>query len=40
MDPNRLVKLMGHNSKQMVYEVYGANTLRGKQMIILQSWGI
>lgn len=23
MDPNRLVKLMGHASKQMVYEVYG-----------------
>jgi integrase len=23
MDPNRLVKLMGHNSKKMVYEVYG-----------------
>ncbi len=23
MDPNRLVRLMGHGSKQMVYEVYG-----------------
>ena len=24
MDPNRLVRLMGHNSKKMIYEVYGA----------------
>ena len=23
MDPNRLVRLMGHSSKKMVYEVYG-----------------
>ena len=23
MDPNRLVSLMGHGSKQMIYEVYG-----------------
>ena len=23
IDPNRLVRLMGHGSKQMIYEVYG-----------------
>ena len=23
MDPNRLVNLMGHGSKKMIYEVYG-----------------
>ena len=23
IDPNRLVKLMGHSSKKMIYEVYG-----------------
>jgi len=23
MDPNRLVSLMGHGSKKMIYEVYG-----------------
>jgi integrase len=26
IDPNRLVALMGHASKQMIYEVYGKYT--------------
>ena len=31
MDPNRLVNLMGHGSKKMIYEVYG-NYVEGLEM--------
>ncbi|MHC1698970.1 MAG: tyrosine-type recombinase/integrase [Geobacteraceae bacterium] len=41
MDPNRLVALMGHGSKQMIYEVYGqyVKGLEDDQLLILNYFG-
>ena len=40
-DPNRLVDLMGHASKQMIYEVYGKYTkgLEQDRLAILRYFG-
>jgi integrase len=41
MDPNRLVDLMGHSSKQMIYEVYGkyVKGLHEDRFLILNYYG-
>lgn len=35
IDPNRLVRLMGHGTKQMIYEVYG-NYIEGLEVDLWQ----
>lgn len=41
IDPNRLVNMMGHDSKQMVYEVYGnyVQGLEHDRKLILRYFG-